>query len=391
MHRSSFLVASTLALALAAALPAPANAQAVQADLYIDVATHTMPGMAGLGALGRMAGAMSGGNASYGQARHPGMPGKYLDVALDNRRQPGAPASQSVPDGLRLGDRIDLLPPQRKQAHAVSDGSAANSQGLADGGPYTIHYYWGCGEQVRSGQPAKYTLTIRNGKPIQGGRTMTPRKVPQHGVDTGTGHALWPNPSSRKSVSTKASLVGTHRVTGDGLPEAMQFELGRDHDFLPELKLENAGSAEQGMALRWNGVDGARAYFIHATAMDGDTIVMWSSSEDGYAGPELIDFLPEHLVTQWAGKRTLLGADARSCQVPREVFAGSGGAPMVQMVAYGNDRTITQPGWRVHVRNKSTAMLMPSAGAIAPGASQEAAKPTAKDAAKGVLRGLFGR
>src|SRR3546814_3686904 len=51
----------------------------------------------------------------------------------------------------------------------------------------------------------------------------------------------------------------------------------------------------------------------------------------------------------------------------REVFAG--GEPMVQMIAYGNQRTITQPGWRVHVRNKSTAMLMPSGGAS--GASQE--------------------
>src|SRR3546814_20598762 len=64
---------------------------------------------------------------------------------------------------------------------------------------------------------------------------------------------------------------------------------------------------------------------------------------------------------------------------------------MVQMIAYGNERTITQPGWRVRVRNKSTAMLMPSGGAAAPGASQEAAKPTAKDGAKGLLRGLFGR
>src|SRR3546814_1129975 len=92
--------------------------------------------------------------------------------------------------------------------------------------------------------------------------------------------------------------------------------------------------------------------------MEGWTIVMWSSAQDGYAGPELVDYLPESLVAQWTKKRTLLDADARSCTIPREVFAG--GEPMVQMIAYGNQRTITQPGWRVHVRNKSTAMLMPS-------------------------------
>src|SRR3546814_11597253 len=91
---------------------------------------------------------------------------------------------------------------------------------------------------------------------------------------------------------------------------------------------------------------------------------MWSSAQDGYAGPELVDFLPESLVAQWTKKRTLLAADARSCTIPREVFAG--GAPMVQMIAYGNERTITQPGWRVRVRNKSTAMLMPTGAAATP-------------------------
>src|SRR3546814_19245622 len=82
-----------------------------------------MPGMGGLGALGRFAGNMSGGNASYGMARHPGMPGKYMDVALHNRRQPGTPASQAVPKGLRMGDGIELLPPESKQAS--NDGGAA--------------------------------------------------------------------------------------------------------------------------------------------------------------------------------------------------------------------------------------------------------------------------
>src|SRR5690606_22055030 len=165
------------------------------------------------------------------------------------------------------------------------------------------------------------------------------------------------------------------------------FDLGGEHDFLPELELERE-TTDHGTQLSWNRVDGARAYLIHATASDGETIVMWSSAEDAYAGPELIDYLPESLVTQWTKKRTLLGADAQSCTIPDEVFAN--GAPMVQMVAYGNQRTISQPGWRVHVRNKSTAMLMPSGGTA--GASpQEAAKPAAKDAAKGVLRGLFGR
>src|SRR3546814_18254082 len=83
--------------------------------------------------------------------------------------------------------------------------------------PYTTLFRsWGCGDQVRAGQPAELTMSVRNGKPVNSGRAMTPRNVPQHGIDAGPEHALWPNQSHRKSVSTKASLVGTHHVTGDG-------------------------------------------------------------------------------------------------------------------------------------------------------------------------------
>lgn len=391
MHLSfPFFATSALTIGIATALPTSAHAQTKPADLYIDVATHATPGLPGTGGIGRMANAMSGHAASYGMARSPGMGGKYLDIALHNRQHPGTPASQFVPKDLRVGERIDLLPTPPHVATGVSD-SAQAGQTPAGGGTFRVRYYWGCGEQVRAGQPAEYTITIRNGKPVQSGTAPTPRKVASSGIEPGPEHVLWPNPSSRKTVSTKGSLVGTHRVTGEGLPEAMQFELAREHDFMPELKLRSERSSEQGTTLSWDAVEGARAYFIHGTAMDGNTIVMWSSAEDAYAGPELIDYLPEKHVAQWTGKRTLLPADARSCSIPREVFAGrgtgSGGtAPMLQMIAYGSERTISHPGWRVHVRNKSTATLM-SFGASAPGASSA----PVKDAAKGLLRGLIGR
>src|SRR5690606_2071102 len=114
MQFPSRFASAALAFALVAAASTPAGAQSAQTDLYIDVSTHTMPGMAALGTLGRFAGAMGGGSNSYGMARHPGMPGRYMDVALDNHAKPGAPASQAIPKDLRLGDKIDLLPPERK-------------------------------------------------------------------------------------------------------------------------------------------------------------------------------------------------------------------------------------------------------------------------------------
>ncbi|MDH7454503.1 hypothetical protein QF205_15685 [Luteimonas composti] len=395
MHVSFIATASTLALALSASLPA--HAQAAPTELYIDVATHTMPGMPGMGAMGRLAGAMGGQRPAYGMTRHPGMPGRYMDVALHNRNAPGQSATQAVPKGLQLGTRIELLPRERSQGETGGSHDASGSLGLADGGSYRIRYFWGCGEQVRGRQPVEYSMTIRDGKPVQGGRAMAPRPVPEQAPDVGPQHVLWPNPGARRAVSDKASLVGSHQLEGDGLPGAMQFALGQADDFLPRLELDSSGSPGEGMTLEWTPVDGARGYFIHAMASQGDTIVMWSSSEDGYAGPELMDYLPESLLAQWTGKRTVLGADARSCRIPTEAFAGVDAAPMVQMIAYGSQRSIAEPrpadagrdwspAWTVRVRSKSTAMLVPGMA----GATRDAAKPAARESARGLLRGLLG-
>jgi hypothetical protein len=399
MSRPSLLLPSTLVIAGAAMFPGTAHAQSAKPELHVDVATHAMPGMPGMGALGRMAGAVGGFQPSYGMARHPGMPGRYLDVALYNPRQPGTTAYQDVPKGLKLGERIDLLASTRDPA-ADEAPATQNTPTPADGGPYKIRYYWGCGDTAGAGQPLTYTLSLRNGKPVQAGKAPAPRKTAAMDFQAGDGQVLWPNPSSRKSVSDKASLVGAHRVTDGGLAQPMQFELARDHDFMPALAPRMEGKAADGPTLRWDEVAGARAYFIHATAMDGDTIVLWSSSRDAYAGPELLDFLTDAEIAQWTGKRTLLGADARECRIPGEVFAGLGKAePMLQMTAHGGGRSIATAAGTVHVRNKSTATLVPGMAAAGTESAKEStkesvkdsAKDEIKDAAKSMLRGLLRR
>lgn len=386
-HSPVFLpsaLAGSLAVALLAAMPAPAGAQSAKAELTIDVATHATPGMAGGGLVGRLA-SRSVAKPHYGMARHPAMAGRYLDVALYNPARPGVPAQQAIPKGLRLGRQLDLLPPERAgQANDVG-GDAAASVAFADGGTYRVRYYWGCSTHARKGQPIEYSVTVRNGKPVQTGRAMKPRFTPDH-IDPERGYVLWPNQANRDSVPSRASLVGGHHVTGDRLPDAMRFELAAAQDFMPELEPGTRDNDDGGVTLNWEGVAGAQAYFAHATVSDGDTVVMWSSSEDGYAGHEMLDYLPASKVAQWIRKRTLMGAGARECQIPVEVFA-AGGTPMLQMAAHGSERTLSGNGWNARVRNKSTAMLVLGAD----GAARDAAKPTAKEAAKGMLRGLLRR
>lgn len=382
IHHHPLAIALATALAGLGATASP-QASAAKAELHVEVGTHTMPGMGGLGTLGRITGNLSGGTASYGQARHPGMPGHYLDIALDNEDSPGTAANLAIPKGLRLGDSIDLRAPERRTDTHTGGGGNDGATGLADGSSQEIRYYWGCGNEVRGGQPRTMTTAVRNGKPVVTGSMPKPRTVPQLGIDAGPAFALWPNPSSRKSVSNRASLVGAHRLTGGGLAQAIDFQVDDAQDFMPELELDSTGSAAEGIALAWNGVDGARAYFIQAMGMDGDAMVMWSSAEDGVAGPELMAYLPGNTLSQWLGARTLLSPETRSCSIPEGIFSSE---PMVQMIAYGNTRTIEGDDWRVHLRSKSTATLM--GGGVAPAG---AAKDTGKSATKGFLRGLIGR
>ena len=379
-----------LALAIAGT-PLLCNAQTRDAELYVDVATHASPAMAG-GGLGRaLAGMAGGGSSHYGMTRYPGLPGKYLDIALRIPGKPAIPARQAIPAGLRLGDQLQLVPGTAPREMSGPGVPGAIGDGVADG-QQRILYYWGCAESARRGQPREFTVTMRNGKVSSGGQAMQPRTISGHEVEPGPGYATWPNTArgGNKSVPGQASLVGAHQVTGHGIPEDMRFEIEQALDFMPELDVRMQGSAAEGLALQWNGVAGAQGYFIHGMAADGNTIVMWSSAEDGYAGPEMMAYLDDAQLKRLVGKRTVLPAQARDCSIPREVFANAGGMPMLQMIAYGEHRTISRPDWSVRVRNKSTAMLMLGADGT-PVDAGEAARPSAKDAAKSVLRGLFGR
>ena len=397
-----------LSLACAVALLGASSAgrsatSAPKAELTIDVATHAMPGMPGMGPLGRMAmGAFSGrGTNTYGQTRFPGLPGQYLDIALYNRLNPGKEAAQEIPAGLKLGDSLPLVPPQETPK---GDGGVAGYTGRNDGGGQTkILIYWGCGTEVRPGQPRVVAIDTREGK-LQVSGSLQGRYVPDRDAKADPQHALWPNPRSNRQVPDGASLVGDHRVVGDKVPESLKFALDQQQDFLPKIALTSSGDLAAGTTWRWPSVARARGYFLTAMGSKDDAMVLWSSSETPDAGMGLVDYLPNATVDKWVKEKVLLPPTATSCAMPRGIFAGGGnrGGGMLQMIAYGpesnlawppkpaNPKTPWAPEWNVRVRTKSTAMAMLGmpATADADDAPEEAQPGESK--AKKLLRGLFG-
>lgn len=396
------------------------------AQLWMDVATMTMPGMPdlasipGAGALGQIFGVkgVGAGNNAFGNTRGM-LPGRYVDIALFTQRKPaGTEGLQSVPQVTGLAPTLTLIPPPPPQPTRSEPSDRSRSDPTEIERPKgRILFYWGCGEAVRSGQPR--VLDFARAAPQEWAGFMQGRATSDRGALAKPGHALWPNEKDRRSFSRDASLVGDHAVSGEGVPESLKFALAQANDFMPAIALTQSGAITDVLQLSWQPIGSSRAYFINVIGGGGGSgdMVFWSSAEVPEFGMGLMDFASPANVDQWLKEKVLLAPQVTQCAIPKGIFAQAGGA-MLRMIAYGSELNIAypprpadikqawEPEWAVRVRAKSTAMAPLGADGRSMGSARgsertaaEPAPPSAeakKDEQKAptavdVLRGIFGR
>lgn len=407
--RPSSLCLALVAPLLLAAPAGSAPSSGAKTQVWIDVATHHMAGMPDMGALGGLAAMMGsgagGGQLHYPDTRMPMATGKYLDIALHNSLNPGVEAAQQVPAGLGLGAALPLLPPVATQSAGQRERGRDPYQKPPEG-QMRMLFYWGCGDEVRAGQPREFSIKSKDGKVEVSGDPQQGRYAPDRGIDPDPSYALWPNPKARQRAPAGASLVGPHRITGAGVPESLQFELQKAADFMPQIDLASSGSPATGVALHWQPVDRAEAYFLHAVGTRGQDMVVWSSAEVPDAGHGVIDYLTAATVDRWLKEKVLLPPSTTACTIPKGIF-GDDGAGMLSMIAYGPETNIAwppkpadpkqpwNPEWNVRVRTKSTAgamlgMDLSGAKGMEPadGAQPQQQKPE-EGATKKLLKGLL--
>ena len=428
-----------LALALAATLVAlPAASQQVKTaptNLFIDVSTQNMAGMPDMGGMlgglgGFMARRMGGANAAkltYPTTRGAGgMTGQYLDIALHNALKPGVQAQDLIPDGLDLGKSLTLIPiePTRHDTGTTS--------GKIPDVEVKITEYWGCGATVRPGQPKVATFKVKGGdrnidskNPMAGmqgvdvqttGSLSRGLYAPDRDIDLQPGYVYWPNRNDGKQVPGGARLAGQHRITGDGIPASMQFQVEQDADFMPKLMLRVQGAPEDAVGLGWPSVDRARAYFITGVHMqmlgeNSFAMTIWSSADVPGAGSDLHQYLSGGFIDKWLKQKVLLPASATNCTIPKGIFAGASNAQgqqavmpgMLMMTAYGPENWIAyppkpanpkqpwNPEWSVRLRAKSTAtaMLGMDMGGM-PQQDGQPQQPQKKPGVRGLLKGILG-
>jgi hypothetical protein len=381
----------TIPLLLAATAPLAQTPQQVvtppKVMLWMDVSTgglagmpeFDMPGMGGL--MGGMAAAMGKGGPGarstnreyYGAARTFHLtPPRILDVALWNGLKPGAEAAQRVPPGVKLGDKLPLLPVIEDKVVEGRDPSSGPTDYEAPKG--RLLFYWGCSATVKPGQPRILDLSkLGTGSAASFGSAFSGRFAPDRGAKVRTGYDVFPNERDQRGLPRDASLVGEHQVVGDSIPASFRFNLGPTHDVMPAIELESQGGLQDSISLSWIPVTNAKAYFLHAMGAQGDDMVFWSSSDVADTGFGLFDYLSNATIDKWIAEKVILGAGVTQCAVPKGIFAARGrdntGA-MLRMVAYGGEHGFVHPPrptdakipwnqeWSVRLRVKSQTMAM---------------------------------
>lgn len=378
LRRSTALAAGLCLLSLAAGAQ---NAKPPKTQLWIDLSTGTMAGMpemelpAGGDLLGGLMGGgrapgMGGNATAYGGARGMGvMPPRIVDIALHNSLRPGVEARQAIPPGMRMGESLPLVPPKAQPTQSEPGDVPQEYQQHQPKGRILV--YWGCGASVRAGQPR--VVDLARAKPSDYAAAFAGRAVPDRGARVGPAYALYPNERNQVNLAKDSSLVGEHRVLGEGVPASMQFTLGPAQDLMPAIELRTTGKPQDSMGTSWQPVRNARAYYLHAMSQNGDDLVLWSSAETPDTGMGLFDYLPNATIERWTKDRVLLPAEATQCAIPQGIFAASGGqqgSPMLRMMAYGGESHIVypprpsnpkapwEPEWAVRVRTKAHTMAM---------------------------------
>jgi hypothetical protein len=410
--------------------PAPAKVEQVVkppvAQAWLDVATFTgfgIPNMSQMmqsegGAMGAAMGAMFGGGKK-GQDTNEflrtqaGLEGRWLDVTLRTSRNPAlAEATQAVPQGTGLAPALKLQTPPKAEPVTRDEDEAPPFEYERPKGK--LYLYWGCGAEVRAGQPK--VLDLATATPQELGQFFQARRATQRGAHVAAGRPVWPSRDDRRLVPASASLAGEHAFAGQGVPETFRFSIPAMQDFMPEiaLKQEEQGGAQ---VLTWQALEAARAYFISAMGARGGEeaeLVLWTSSELPDSGFGLMDYQTNAAVDRWLNEKVLLPPQTTTCTVPKGIFGEEGGA-MLRMIAYGNELNLVdpprpadpaiawEPVWSVKVRVKSVANAMlgvdmsemrggkgrtPS-GTESAGAEAAGAKPQQKPKKKG-LGGILG-
>lgn len=375
----------------------PRAAAAAEPPLTYTIRASTLSGLGALAAGDLSAGGMM--RLLMGGA--PPSSARTLELSLEAPGPaPGVPrAEHRVPEGLRLGPVLPLVPPLAAAAEPGSPPAASPPQ-RPQGRLLLFH---GCAEQAGGQQPQ--VVSLERLLPDQQAlarrlASMGGLRAQADGLRSGaTVLGRWPNAETMGSgaVPAGASLVGAHTVSGSTTP-TLNFSLDSRHDFLApvELAITAAGGAS---LLRWQPVAGAEGYLAlvaGAGRQEGDLVVWTSSSspwdDNPFVGLSSLSAGQEKGKSQ-AGAPALLPLSQTSCAVSAQAMQAMQ-AGVLTFVAPAVTQRLQEPGvspgWQVQVERQSLLIQPVMEGMpVEMPARQEERSPAGGGGTFNLFRGLF--
>jgi hypothetical protein len=401
-----------VAIAGTAAAAPPATKQVVTGPVATYwMSAQTSSGMTmggGAPSLSSMMGIARGGNVS-----------KSLTLQLGSARKPtGEPMAEHLPPAvLKAGASLPLLTPRAQPRAATREEPGMPQSYEKPRGKMLI--YWGCGERARPGQPLVFDFAKMAEGQIPAGysQLMNSLQVAAMQPPSPSRHATygeWPNEKTRTTVPGDGSLLGPHTIKGNYSPQ-MQFVMAQGQDFLPAVQMTtNRRNPTGSFQLGWQPVAGATGYMASTMGGgDGESFVIWSSSEVQSLLFALPDYLRPADVQRLLANKALMSPTQTTCTVPKEVVDAAPQS-MYQFVAWGGESNFTYPPrptdpkvawnieWTVKVRYRSATggilgMESPYGAGMgegddaddrAPADGARPARPAKKPKGTDLLRGL---
>ncbi|MBC6982500.1 hypothetical protein [Caulobacter sp. 17J80-11] len=342
---------------------------------------------------------MAAGGGSPDQVVHT------LDLRLGSSTTPtGAPSAEHLPPAvLKAGQSLPLVTPVRGPAPATTGPMSFEGMEKPRG---KMLIYWGCGDRARPGQPVVIDFAkLGPNSPMTNLQTIAVSPMKGPSADRNATYGEWPNPRTRTRVPGDGSLIGEHLIRGNYTSD-IRFALAQGQDFLAPLTLTSNDPTEAGsVRLAWKPVAGSQAYLANVVGGDGETMVMWSSSEVQGLAMGWRDYMAQDDLHRLVAQKALMNPQTTECRVPAEVVQAAPSA-MLSMIAFGGEANFSYPPrpadpkvpwnieWAVKVRYKSTTggLLGMDMAAMADGDGETPQappqKPSKGDKTRAVLRGL---
>ena len=195
-----------------------------------------------------------------------------MDLTSDKKVNASSKAQCAVPEGLKLGPKVDLeidLPVKEEVEPATGEATKTKPE------KFVMKTYWDCSATVLPGQPKVVdTDQMMKGMPeggMMGAGKMRgmPSMRSVASANDGRSHAYWPNSKEGKKIVKDSSSPGPYELTTNYCGgTAITFD--KEQEFLGPIDITNPGKGildlEKAIKIEWKTVPNAQAYIITAFA-----------------------------------------------------------------------------------------------------------------------------